>query len=247
MMAIAMHAPSAPAPSEIDRATLARCKGGDPLAFRAFVARYERAVFALLSRMLGPGAHVEDLAQETFLRAYRAIASFDIDGSARVSTWLLTIGGCDLDLARANNHHAPSDVCCVRERSEGRAGKGRSRHAGGLHRVANQRRRRLDGSVSGIQNQREVVRVGSVASEERSVGERVHDRVRKRVRGRVGRAGRKARNERRHSIGGPAKSVSSLNATPLWSGVRCSVARRRGARPAAGTRCECSRGCMRRR
>lgn len=92
MMAIAMHAPSAPAPSrEIDRATLTRCKGGDPLAFRAFVARYERAVFALLSRIVGPGAHVEDLAQETFLRAYRAIPGFDLDGPARPSTWLLTI------------------------------------------------------------------------------------------------------------------------------------------------------------
>lgn len=46
---------------------LARCKGSDPLAFRAFVVRYERPVFALLSRMLGRGSQVEDLAQETFL------------------------------------------------------------------------------------------------------------------------------------------------------------------------------------
>jgi RNA polymerase sigma-70 factor (ECF subfamily) len=92
MMAVAMPVPATPAPSrEVDRATLLRCTAGDPLAFRAFVARYERAVFALLSRMLGPGAHVEDLAQETFLRAYRAFGGFDVDGSARPSTWLLTI------------------------------------------------------------------------------------------------------------------------------------------------------------
>jgi len=76
---------------EIDRATLVRCKAGDPIAFRAFVVRYERAVFALLSRVLGRGAHVEDLAQETFLRAYRAFPSFDVDAPSRPSAWLLTI------------------------------------------------------------------------------------------------------------------------------------------------------------
>ncbi len=76
---------------EIDLGTLARCKAGDAMAFRAFVVRYERPVFALLSRMLGRGPEVEDLAQETFLRAFRALPRFDPAGSARPSTWLLTI------------------------------------------------------------------------------------------------------------------------------------------------------------
>lgn len=76
---------------ELDRDTLLRARRGDPLAFRAFVVRYERPVFALLSRMLGRGHRVEDLAQETFLRAFRALPGFDPDGPARVSTWLLTI------------------------------------------------------------------------------------------------------------------------------------------------------------
>ena len=61
------------------------------MAFRAFVVRYERPVFALLSRMLGRGAHVEDLAQETFLRAYRAFPNFNLDDATKPSTWLLTI------------------------------------------------------------------------------------------------------------------------------------------------------------
>ena len=52
---------------------------------------HQHAVFALLSRMLGRGPHVEDLAQEVFLRAYRAFPTFDPDGPARPSTWLLTI------------------------------------------------------------------------------------------------------------------------------------------------------------
>jgi len=48
-------------------------------------------VFAVIARIAGTGAHVEDLAQETFLRALRAFPTFDIGGPARVSTWLITI------------------------------------------------------------------------------------------------------------------------------------------------------------
>lgn len=76
---------------ELDAVTLERARAGDPLAFRAFVVRYERPVFALLSRLLGRGREVEDLAQETFLRAFRALPRFDPAGPARPSTWLLTI------------------------------------------------------------------------------------------------------------------------------------------------------------
>ncbi len=78
-------------PPALDGAVLARCCAQDPMAFRAFVVRYERMVFALLSRMLGRGPEVEDLAQETFVRAYRAFPGFDPDGAAKPSTWLLTI------------------------------------------------------------------------------------------------------------------------------------------------------------
>jgi RNA polymerase sigma-70 factor (ECF subfamily) len=99
MMAIAMTEPrrgsdDAPRPAsggELDRATLVRCRAQDKAAFRAFVLRYQRAVFACLSRMLGRGPYVEDLAQEVFLRAYRAMPTFDVDGAAKPSTWLLTI------------------------------------------------------------------------------------------------------------------------------------------------------------
>lgn len=77
--------------SEIDHETLRRCQAGDAAALRSFVGCYQRPVFALLSRLLGHGPHVEDLAQETFLRAFRALPSFDPAGPARPSTWLLTI------------------------------------------------------------------------------------------------------------------------------------------------------------
>ena len=92
----AAHFPAGPwagadHPPPLDPAVLARCRAQDPVAFRAFVVRYERMVFALLSRMLGQGPEVEDLAQETFVRAYRAFPGFELDGPAKPSTWLLTI------------------------------------------------------------------------------------------------------------------------------------------------------------
>lgn len=76
---------------ELDAATLARCRARSPAALHAFVSRYQHLVFAFISRSLGSGPHVEDLAQEVFLRACRALPTFDAAGPARVSTWLLTI------------------------------------------------------------------------------------------------------------------------------------------------------------
>jgi RNA polymerase sigma-70 factor, ECF subfamily len=77
--------------AELDEATLEGCRAGNAAALRIFVTRYQHIVFAFLSRSLGAGPHVEDLAQEVFLRACRALPTFDSAKSARLSTWLLTI------------------------------------------------------------------------------------------------------------------------------------------------------------
>jgi len=79
------------APRELDVVTLERCRRGDRAAFARFVACYKQRIFAHLSRLLGRGPHVDDLAQETFLRAYAALPGFALHGPARPSTWLLTI------------------------------------------------------------------------------------------------------------------------------------------------------------
>src|SRR5581483_1701007 len=76
---------------ELDELTLRRAQKGEPEAQRAFVLAHQRAVFALLSRLVGRGPRVEDLAQETFLRALEALPGFRLDGRAKLSTWLLTI------------------------------------------------------------------------------------------------------------------------------------------------------------
>jgi RNA polymerase sigma-70 factor (ECF subfamily) len=77
--------------AEVDASILERCTAGDPAALRVFVLRYQHMVFAYLSRALGAGPHVEDLAQDVFIRACQGLPSFDAAGPARLSTWVLTI------------------------------------------------------------------------------------------------------------------------------------------------------------
>ena len=58
---------------------------------RAFIARYEQVVFAVLSRIVTHRDDVQDLAQETFLRAIHSVGRFDATKKAKLSTWLCTI------------------------------------------------------------------------------------------------------------------------------------------------------------
>lgn len=96
---------------ELDPALLSRCQAGEPAALRAFVERHQSAVFALLSRIVGRHHEVEDLAQETFLRAIRALPGFRADGAARLSTWLLTIATrLALDVCRKRTREQRSSL-----------------------------------------------------------------------------------------------------------------------------------------
>ena len=60
-----------------------------PERFEALVREQQGMVFGTLTRMTGAGAHVEDLAQEVFLRLYRALPEFR--GEAAISTYLYRI------------------------------------------------------------------------------------------------------------------------------------------------------------
>jgi RNA polymerase sigma-70 factor (ECF subfamily) len=81
------------APDELDELTLARAQRGEAAACRALVVRYQSPVFAVLSRLLGvrDKHRVEDLAQDTFLKVFGALADFSPRGPAKLSTWILTI------------------------------------------------------------------------------------------------------------------------------------------------------------
>lgn len=76
---------------ELGHEVIEACRRGDRDALRCFVRCYERRVFAYLSRTLGGHYSIEDLAQEVFLRAYPALARFEVEGKAKLSSWLLTI------------------------------------------------------------------------------------------------------------------------------------------------------------
>jgi RNA polymerase sigma-70 factor (ECF subfamily) len=75
--------------NDIDPNILARAQKGDSQAFSALIDLYQRPVYNLCSRMLGNPDEAEDAAQETFLRAYSKMRSFD--GQRSFSTWLLSI------------------------------------------------------------------------------------------------------------------------------------------------------------
>ena len=74
-----------------DRFLAEQSAKGNKNAFRLLILRYQRMVFSFLGKFLFQAQVVEDLAQETFLKAYRNIANFNAEKGASFSTWLITI------------------------------------------------------------------------------------------------------------------------------------------------------------
>jgi len=85
--------PAEPAavPSPTDAALIAAWQGGDEQAAAELVRRHARALARFLAGAGAPEADLDDVVQETFIRAFRAAGSFR--GQCRFRTWLLTIGG----------------------------------------------------------------------------------------------------------------------------------------------------------
>ncbi len=75
---------------EIDRQLVERARAGDKRAFELLVEKYWRRLTRLLARMVRDPDEVEDIAQETFIKAYRALPQFR--GDAAFYTWLYRIG-----------------------------------------------------------------------------------------------------------------------------------------------------------
>jgi len=73
-----------------DESLLAGLASGDPDAAAAFVRRFQARVFGLAVTILGDPGAAEDVAQETFVRAWQHAESYDAR-RGRVSTWLLSI------------------------------------------------------------------------------------------------------------------------------------------------------------
>jgi RNA polymerase sigma factor RpoE len=75
---------------ETDQALVERAQGGDKQAFDQLVSKYQRKLGRLLSRYIRDPAEVEDVSQEAFIKAYRALPSFR--GDSAFYTWLYRIG-----------------------------------------------------------------------------------------------------------------------------------------------------------
>ena len=68
---------------------VAQALGGSQAAAEHIVRRYQRPIFRLIARIVGDPALAEDLAQETFVKAFRNLAAFD--PTRRLSSWLFRI------------------------------------------------------------------------------------------------------------------------------------------------------------
>jgi RNA polymerase sigma-70 factor (ECF subfamily) len=75
---------------EIDQVLVERAQSGDKHAFDVLVAKYQRKLARLLSRYVRDAAEVEDVTQEAFIKAFRALPSFR--GDSAFYTWLYRIG-----------------------------------------------------------------------------------------------------------------------------------------------------------
>ena len=75
--------------ADADDDLVLQSQNGSKSAFEGLVRNHQQMVHALTFRMTGSPADAEDLAQETFLRAYEQIGSFN--GRAKFSTWLYSI------------------------------------------------------------------------------------------------------------------------------------------------------------
>ncbi|MFK5914002.1 MAG: RNA polymerase sigma factor RpoE [Woeseiaceae bacterium] len=73
----------------IDQALVERVQKGDKKAFDILVLKYQQRVMNILSRFVRDHYEVQDLAQETFIKAYRALATFR--GDSAFYTWVYRI------------------------------------------------------------------------------------------------------------------------------------------------------------
>ena len=85
-----MTSPDSPISSaDSDLALVERANAGDPRAFELLVIKYQRRIERLVGRMVRDVDLVQDITQETFIRAYKALHQFR--GEAQFYTWLYRI------------------------------------------------------------------------------------------------------------------------------------------------------------
>lgn len=113
---------------DIDQQLVEQVQRGDKRAFNLLVAKYERRLIRLLSRLIKDPHEVQDVAQEAFIKAYRALPTFR--GESAFYTWLYRIG---INTAKnhlmARNRRAPTTTEFDNDEAEG------FEDADGLHEI----------------------------------------------------------------------------------------------------------------
>ena len=103
---------------EIDRQLVARAQRGDKRAFELLVEKYQRKLARLLSRFIRDPSEVEDVTQEAFIKAYRALPAFR--GDSAFYTWLYRIGiNTAKNYLMAMGRRAPTSTEVEAEEAEG--------------------------------------------------------------------------------------------------------------------------------
>src|SRR5438477_7700277 len=92
--------PVAAVPGPTDAALIAAWQGGDEQAAAELVRRHARALARFLAGAGAPEADLDDVVQETFIRAFRAVGTFR--GQCRFRTWLRTSDAAIQPLRRAS-------------------------------------------------------------------------------------------------------------------------------------------------
>ncbi|SDY48135.1 RNA polymerase sigma-70 factor, ECF subfamily [Lysobacter sp. yr284] len=92
----------------LDQELVRRVQRGDSTAFDALVRKYQHRITALIGRYIPDWSECQDVAQETFIRAYRAMANFR--GDAQFYTWLHRIAvNTAKNYLVAQNRRPPTD------------------------------------------------------------------------------------------------------------------------------------------
>jgi len=103
---------------DIDRQLVERAQRGDKRAFELLVDKYQRRLGRLLSRFIRDPSEVEDVMQEAFIKAYRALPAFR--GDSAFYTWLYRIGiNTAKNYLAAMGRRAPTSTDLEAEEAEG--------------------------------------------------------------------------------------------------------------------------------
>jgi RNA polymerase sigma-70 factor (ECF subfamily) len=103
---------------DVDRELVARAQRGDKRAFELLVEKYQRKLARLLSRFVRDPSEVEDVTQEAFIKAYRALPGFR--GDSAFYTWLYRIGiNTAKNYLMALGRRAPTSTEVEAEEAEG--------------------------------------------------------------------------------------------------------------------------------